>query len=459
MTIYTTRLPSPRRIGRWLLILAALYGVGWLLWQARASLLPFVIGAVLAYMFLPLVNRLEGRVPRWAAILIVYALVLGLVFTFFAFIVPPLTEQFGQLIQALPDLATVQAWADVVVAEYRLLLSSLPPAMQGEVEEGVAGAITQGIDILRTNFLTYLRGIGTFLLTSVLSVANTVSFLLGFFLIPFWLFYVLMDQRAGRDTLDRALPGAIRADFWSVVTIVDHDFSGYLRGQLILGVAVGSASAIGLTILNLLGLEVPYVLILAVVAGITELIPLIGPILGSIPAIILGFMDSPTTGLAVLALYVAIQQLENNFLVPRIVGESVGLHPAVLMILLVVCAQVFGVIGAILSAPLGAVFRDVFQYLYGRLSEPPTPAGYLPARIRREGVPAPPEAADDYQPPPEPVPPPSPEPLLELSTHPELETGEGVAPHAREGGASDGAAQPPRPADAEGPADTKTTGA
>jgi predicted PurR-regulated permease PerM len=421
MTIYSTRLPSPRRIGRWILIAASLYGLGWLLWQARASLLPFVIGAVLAYMFLPLVNRFERRVPRWAAILIVYALVLGLVFTFFAFLVPPLTEQFGQLIQALPDLATVQVWADLAVEEYRLLLSSLPPAMQAEVQEAVSGAITQGINILRTNFLTYLRGIGTFLITSVLSVANTVSFLLGFFLIPFWLFYVLMDQRAGRDILDRTLPGAIRADFWSVISIVDHDFSGYLRGQLILGLAVGSAAGIGLTILNLLGLEVPYVLILAVIAGITELIPLVGPIIGSIPAIILGFADSPTTGLAVLALYVAIQQLENNFLVPRIVGESVGLHPAVLMILLVVCAQVFGVIGAILSAPLGAVFRDVFQYLYGRLSEPPTPAGYLPQRLRREGVPTPPEAADDYHPPPEPVPPPKPDPLLELSTHPELE--------------------------------------
>jgi predicted PurR-regulated permease PerM len=426
MTIYSTLLPPPRRIGRWLLILASLYGVGWLLWQARASLLPFVIGAVLAYMFLPLVNRLEGRVPRWAAILIVYALVLGLVFTFFAFLVPPLTEQFGQLIEALPDLATIQAWADLAVAEYELLLANLPPAMRAEVQEAVSGAITQGINILRTNFLTYLRGIGSFLINSVLSVANTVSFLLGFFLIPFWLFYVLMDQRAGRDTLDRALPGPIRADFWSVITIVDHDFSGYLRGQLILGLAVGAAAGIGLGFLNLLGMEIPYVLILAVIAGITELIPLIGPILGSIPAIILGFTDGPTTGLAVLALYIAIQQLENNFLVPRIVGESVGLHPAVLMILLVVCAQVFGVIGAILSAPLGAVFRDVFQYLYGRLSEPPTPAGYLPARIRREGVPAPPEAADDYTPPVESVPPPSPEPLLELSTHPELEAGEGL---------------------------------
>jgi predicted PurR-regulated permease PerM len=213
---------------------------------------------------------------------------------------------------------------------------------------------------------------------------------------------VLIDQRAGRDALDRALPDRVRADFWSVVAIVDHDFSGYLRGQLILGLAVGSAAGLGLTVLNLLGLEVPYVLILAVIAGVTELIPIIGPIIGSIPAIGLGLLDSPTTGLAVLILYVAIQQLENNFLVPRIVGDSVGLHPAVLMVLLVVCSQVFGIIGAILSAPVGAVSRDVFEYLYGRLSEPPTAPGFLPRRMRREGVAPPPEAAPDYAPLPEP---------------------------------------------------------
>ncbi|NTV64576.1 MAG: AI-2E family transporter, partial [Oscillochloris sp.] len=131
-------------------------------------------------------------------------------------------------------------------------------------------------------------------------------------------------------------------------------------------------------------LNVNYILLLAVIAGFTELIPVIGPILGAVPAVILGFIDSPTTGVAVLILYILIQQLENNFLVPRIVGDSVGLHPSILMVLLVVCSQVFGLAGAILSAPMGAISRDVFSYLYGRLSEPPLPAGLLPARIRPE---------------------------------------------------------------------------
>ncbi|MCX7790685.1 MAG: AI-2E family transporter [Chloroflexaceae bacterium] len=381
-----------RRIARWGLVALSLYGIGWLLWQARSALLPFVIGALLAYLFLPLVNRFGRRMPRWAAILLVYALVLLVIVTFFAFLVPPLVEQISQLIRALPDLPTLERWANRLLEEYQQLLANLPPNVQTEVQQTVAEVLTSALNTIRTNLLSYIQGIGTFLVGSLLSVASTVAFLLGFFLVPFWLFYVLMDQQAGRDTLNRLLPAGLRADFWSVITIIDADFSGYLRGQLLLGLAVGTAAGIGLAVLNLFGLSVPYVLLLAVIAGVTELIPIIGPIIGAVPAVLLGFLDSPTTGLAVLLLYVGIQQLENNFLVPRIVGDSVGLHPAILMVLLVVCSQVFGVLGAILSAPMGAVSRDVFQYLYGRLSEPPRPPGEMPVRLRAAGVAPPPEA-------------------------------------------------------------------
>ncbi len=375
---------NPRGVARWILVLTSLYAIGWLFWAASSALTPFIFGSILAYLFLPFVNRLERRMPRWAAILLVYVAVLGLVITFFAFLLPPLIDQVGQLIRALPDIPTVQLWVSQLSDEYDALLANLPPSIKNQVEEILSSIIAQAANTLRVNFVTYLQGIGTFLLDSVLSVANTVSFLLGFFLIPFWLFYVLMDQHKGQAALNRLLPNWLRSDFWAVITIVDHDFSGYLRGQLVLGAIVGTAAGLGLLILNLLGLQVPYVLLLAVIAGITELIPIIGPILGSIPAILLGFVDSPSTGIAVLILYIAIQQLENNFLVPRIVGESVGLHPAVLMVLLVICAQAFGVLGAIFSAPLGAVSRDVFNYLYGRLSEPPLPAGQLDWRIKHD---------------------------------------------------------------------------
>lgn len=371
-----------RRVARWLLVLAAMLLIGWLLLRAGGSLMPFVIGIVLAYLLLPLVNRLNTGMPRWAAILVVYMGTLLVLVGFFAYIVPPLIKQISQLISALPTISQIQSWSEIVMEEYQQILATLPESMRAEVEQNIAVLVNNALTSLRTNFVSYMQGIGTFLINSLLSAVNTVTFLLGFFLIPFWLFYVLMDQQAGVAALDRMLPAWLRPDFWGLVNIVDHDVSGYVRGQLILGLAVGAAAGAGLVVLDLFGLKVDYILLLAVIAGFTELVPIIGPILGAIPAIILGFMDSPTTGVAVVILYILIQQLENNFLVPRIVGDSVGLHPAVLMVLLVVCSQVFGLLGAIFSAPLGAISRDLFSYLYGRLSEPPSPAGLLPARIR-----------------------------------------------------------------------------
>jgi predicted PurR-regulated permease PerM len=125
---------------------------------------------------------------------------------------------------------------------------------------------------------------------------------------------------------------------------------------------------VGLLILGLLGFRIPYILLLAILAGVTELIPIIGPIVGAIPAVLLGFTVSPGAGLAALALYVVVQQIENNVLVPRIVGESIGIHPAVLSVVLIAMGQVFGIIGIILSAPVAAIARDLFVYVYQRLS-------------------------------------------------------------------------------------------
>jgi len=381
-----------RQIGRWLLIIVSLYLIGWLVMNAGSAVTPFIFGGVLAYLFLPLVNFFNRWLPRWLAILAVYLLTFGMLVLAVALVIPPLIAQIADLIRSLPDIATIQREANRLLEEYEQLLASLPPAVQSEVQNAIASAASEGLSTLRANFVNYLQSIGQFLVNSVLSVVNTVTFLLGFFLIPFWLFYVLMDQRAGRDYLDRMIHPRLRADFWAMITIIDHDLSGYLRGQLILGTSVGLAAWIGLTALNMAGMKIPYTVLLAVVAGITELVPVIGPIIGAIPAILLGLADSPTTALAVTILYIAIQQLENHILVPRIIGESVGVHPAILMVVLVVCSQVFGLLGAILSAPLSAMARDLFLYLYGRLSDPPSPAGVLPERLRPLVMPVQPEA-------------------------------------------------------------------
>ncbi|MFP4440257.1 MAG: AI-2E family transporter [Chloroflexaceae bacterium] len=385
----TTRSPAEanappitlRQIARWLLVLGALYGLGWLLWASWSVLLPFQIGLVLAYLVLPLVNNLNRQMPRWAAILTVYLGGLVVAIGFFGYIVPPLINQINQFIGLLRNvrLEEISGLANEWIKQLQAYHETIPEAVRTPLEEGFG----QAVERLQSNLTTYVQELGTFLLTSVLQVVNTVTFLLGFLIVPFWLFYVLKDERDGFAALNNVLPENIRADFWAILRIFNRIFSSYIRGQLLLGLVVGLVAGLGLFILGLFGLEVDSILLLAIIAGTTELIPVIGPVIGAIPAITLGFFDSVTTGVAVTILYVAIQQLENNFLVPRIVGESVGIHPAILMVLLVVLGHAFGLIGIILSAPLAAVVRDTFIYVNGRLSDPPRPAGLLPERASR----------------------------------------------------------------------------
>jgi len=355
--------PWLRRLGQWLLALLALYTAGWLLVNAAPALTPFVIGSVLAYLLMPIVDQLAQRMPRWLAILVVYIGGIGLLAGFIAFIIPPAIDQVQQLFATIPDTdRLLQMWNNLV-QEYRALV---PTSLQQPIEQGIRNALQTA----QTNLATYLQGIGAFVFTQVLNVLNTLTFLIGFLIIPIWLFYLLHDRSQGAALVDQLLPARARPDFWNIWGIADEVFSDYIRGQLLLGVAVGAMVGVGLLLLRLLGFDVRYILLLAIIAGITELIPIIGPIIGAIPGVLVGFFGGEgglQVGLAVLVVYIVVQQLENNLLVPRIIGESVGVHPAILTVVLIAMGQVFGLLGVVLAAPLTAIARDLFVYIYRRL--------------------------------------------------------------------------------------------
>lgn len=345
---------------RWLLVILAFYIIFWILRQSISGLAPFIIGLVLAYLMLPVVNRLNKSMPRWLAILLVYILFTIIVGISVAYIVPIVGDQTKQLITNIPTTAELQTMGGELLQYYR---TSLPENIRAQVEAGVDSALTT----FKTNFASYISSVGSFVFNQVLQIANTLAFIVGLLIIPIWLFFVLNDAEDGHQSFNRMVHPRARADFWNVWGIIDHVLSSYVRGQLILGLAVGLAVAIGLFILRFTVADIPYIVLLSLIAAITELIPIIGPVIGAVPAVLLGFTVSPGAGVAAILLYVIIQQLENNILVPRIVGESVGIHPAILTIALIVMGQVFGLIGVILSAPLTAIARDLFVYTYRRL--------------------------------------------------------------------------------------------
>jgi predicted PurR-regulated permease PerM len=354
--------PSRRTLARWLLVALALYAIGWLLISALPVLTPFIIGLVLAYLLLPIVNRLDRKLPRWLAILTVYAGAIVLIVVLIAYIAPIVADQIERLANSFPALILrLQAMSRDLLQQYQ---SSVPASIRGPLEEG----LRNGLRTLQANITTYVQGVGAFLFAQALQIINTLTFLIGFLIIPIWLFYVLNDVGKGRAFIDRMMHPRMRADFWNVWGMINQVLSDYLRGQLLLGLAVGLMVGIFLLALRLFGFPIgDYILLLAIIAGITELIPIIGPIIGAIPGVLLGLFISPGTGVAMLLVYVAVQQLENNLLVPRIIGESVGIHPAVLTVVLIAMGHIFGLLGVVLAAPLSAIARDLFVYAYRRL--------------------------------------------------------------------------------------------
>lgn len=383
---------NPSQAIRIVLVILALVVLAWLLWFTWAALLPFQLGVVASYLMLPLVNKLEQWMPRWAAVVIVFVGgLLGLI-GILGYLVPPLANQITQLLSSLPSTDEIRSQLSAWFTDLETYVQTLPPDVQNFINDGITRALTA----IRDNIVGYGQTLASFLLNTVMSVANTFGFLLGFLIIPFWLVYVLIDQKKGLEALNNLLPSWMRADFWALLRIPDRAFSGFLRGQLFLGSVVAGASFAGLTLLRLAGVEgIRFELLLAVFAGVMELVPYVGPLIGAVPAIGVGFLHSPETALAIALLYLIIQQLESNLLIPRVLGQSVDIHPAILTALLVALTQL-GFLWFLLAAPLAATIRDLYRYIYGRVSDPPLPAGVLPGETPPEPEPIP-ERAPEQQ--------------------------------------------------------------
>ncbi len=360
---------------RWALVSLALGAVATILWLSSAALTPFVIGLVIAYLMIPMVDRLERRLPRWAAILVVYIATFGVIGIALAYIIPPAATQINQVLDSIPQ------WYHDGRAEVQKLIDRFQAEASPAVQKQINEQLTKIQQTAQANASAYVQRFAGIVFTSVLRIFQTLTFLLGFVIIPFFLFYVLLDSKRLPQTINKMVHPRIRDDLWNVLRIVDSIFGKYIRGQLTLGLVIGVMSFIGLQILNMLGYHVPYTILLAIVAGIGELIPVIGPILTAIPAVIVGATDGIGTAVAVAVLYIIIQQTENQILVPRIVGNTLKLHAALLMALLVIASQIGGLLLVILVAPLTAIARDVFIYLHQRLEEPPVPASLAISRV------------------------------------------------------------------------------
>ena len=359
-------LEAIRRHRQALFALAMIVIVVALLWTARGALPAFFIGLALAFVLDPAVTRLHrAGVPRWAGVLVSYVGVVAIVWLLIAYAVPPITRQASDFIAQLPALgAAVQNVERELTAWYEGL--QLPPDIRDTIGAQIV-AVRQAIGDL----------IGAILAPTFAAILRTAAFVLGLVVVPVWLFFVLKDREAFTRVVGSAMPPSWRPDVENLLTLLGRVGGKWVRGQLLLGGSIFLATAIGLTILTFLGFSQfgEFTLILALIAGVLEWFPIIGPIVASIPAILIGLSISFPAAAAAALLYTAIQQLENNLLVPKVLGDAIELHPAVMILALVVGGALFGIGGAILAAPAVAAGRDLYRYGFHRLGgQPPAPA-------------------------------------------------------------------------------------
>lgn len=369
---------TPAGLVRILLVAAALAAMGWVLAQAFVPLLPFVIGLVLAYITAPLVETLDRVLPRGLAVLVVMIGEFLFILLIVAILLLPLARELSQMVKGLPGPEQLRAFFDRLVAYLR----TLPEPTQAFIRDGLRQAAVQ----IRDNLAAYFQAATSTVIGALFGLVRTFGFLIGLLVLPTWLYSIVSDQKRGTQVLNRMLPDQVRPDFWALVRIVDRSLSTYLRGLALQGLAVGGITYLGLALLEQWGLStVQYKLLAAVLAGLMELVPDVGPFLWAIPAAIIGFSSSSEMGLSLLGTYLAGRWLVHRVLSSRIERRVVGdIHPALLVVAIVALSQ-FGFLWLFLAAPTVAIVRDLFSYVYGRVSEPPRPAGLLPG----EPLPAP----------------------------------------------------------------------
>lgn len=344
-----------------------------LFFRTLGVLAPFLIGLLFGYLILPAVDRLDRALSRLLppgaarllAILLIYALGAALIAALFLYIAPIVVDQVQQLV----------ANRERIVATIQSRLAGLNQFLMANVPAAIREAAQAQLQLLAARLRASLGGLVT---GAVASVGNVVISILGLVVIPFWLIYVLYDAgRLGRGLL-RLIPEELQPDAVNVGRLFNDVVLAYVRGQLVVAAIVGVLSGLGLALIG-----VNFAALLGLITAIGDLVPTLGPILAGIPTLLIAVLERPILGLWAVLVLVGVQQLENLFIGPRVVGESVRLSPAAIIVLLVIAGELFGLLGLLLVVPITAYLRDVVRYLLLRTApEPVSPDGAL-HQVRR----------------------------------------------------------------------------
>jgi predicted PurR-regulated permease PerM len=324
---------------------------GWGLWVIRPVLAPFVLAIAVAYLIAPLVNFLAARgLSRGWAIIAVYAVLIAVGSLALIKGLPMMIDQTQRLAESIP-MYSMRARELVDGLQQRVRDTALPPSFRDVLDRAIVDVEVRSVRALES-------------LLDFKTIQRAAGFLASLILAPFLSFYILKDIERFKERFVLSLPSRHRQDIIGLLRALDGVLAGFVRGQILLSLAVGTLAVAATALLGM-----RYSLLLGIWAGMTEFIPYVGPVLGAIPAVLAGLSVSPLLGIEVAVAFAIIQQLENAVLSPRIMGESVGLHPLAVMFAVLAGGYLMGGWGFIVGLPVAGLLRVLWCFLVARLTD------------------------------------------------------------------------------------------
>lgn len=312
---------------------------------------PLFIGFIIAWLFNPAVKKLEKRkIPRIAGSLIVYAIFLIFLVVFIKILVPTIYVQLNELVGNLPEI-----FNEVKLATNKLFESLND--MNGIDLTSVKVNLFTTLENWFTNFTTSLPEFILTVVTSFFSKLMTIAFGLIIGL------YMLFDFDSISKHLISLLPKKHRKDADVLITDISTEVRKCVNGTLTVASMVFVGDSIGFAII---GLQAP--LLFGLFCGITDLIPYVGPYIGGIAAVIIGFSQSTFTGIMAIIICCVVQCLENFVLQPLIMSKTMKLHPVTIIIGLLIFEHFFGIVGMILATPIIALLKVIYYFTIDKLN-------------------------------------------------------------------------------------------
>jgi predicted PurR-regulated permease PerM len=355
--------PSPRRVEfppTWHAVIfgSVLVGLVVLVIVTQEALAPYIIGLILIFLLNGLVDRLQrAGIPRWGGTLIAILALIVAVFAFVYFILDALLDQLSALVASLPEIATV-------VGDFLRALA-LPEGVEAALAAWVEGLPAAVPDLLAALFGFVVSGVG-----------GLVALVIAWAGIPFFIFYALSDSPKLLSGLREAVPRSFRVAVFDLLGILGDVFAAWARGTALIAGIVFVPFVIGFLVFGaLIDPDIgEYALLFAFTLAISELIPVIGPILALIPILVITAVIAGLPGMvAVGLLFIVIEQIDGAVVQPKVQGHVLDLHPAVILPALVVGSALAGIMGAVLALPLTAAARQSIGYLLRMTDGEPEP--------------------------------------------------------------------------------------